>query len=85
MGKSIDENIVSCGTLAVGPFEEISVEMRTIRDFVFKLPQGPGEPSTTRHSYVAHSTIRDTWRTKRNRGTISRFKRAYSSLAHSYR
>lgn len=55
MRKSTYEDGDSCRLLAFGPFEEVPIKMKTIKDLVSKLPQGMGEHSTTYYSYVVQS------------------------------
>ncbi|KAF3620109.1 hypothetical protein FXO37_33401 [Capsicum annuum] len=53
LGKSNFEDPKYCKPYIVGPFEKIGIYLRAIRVLFLGLPQGSGDPSTTRHSYMA--------------------------------
>lgn len=53
--KSTLEYIKSYRPTLTNPFYEILGEMRVIKELVSRLPQGPKESSTSRHSYVGQS------------------------------
>lgn len=50
--KSTCEEPESCRPSIAGPFEEIGIYLRAIRELVSGLAQGTENPSTTHHSYV---------------------------------
>ncbi|KAF3683306.1 hypothetical protein FXO37_01933 [Capsicum annuum] len=86
LGKSIDKDTNSCRPSTVRLFEEISIEIRVIKELVSRFPTGIGGSSTTLHSCVAQTNYERFLANQQEQGdTISRIERVYSSLAHSHR
>lgn len=75
LGKSMKNDIDPCQPSASGPFEEITSEMRAIRDLMARLAIGLGEPSTTHHFYVAQTDYKRFLANQKELGaTISRIE-----------
>lgn len=53
LGKSTYQELESCRPSIANTFDYISDDIRVIRQLVSIFPQGLGEPSITRHSYVS--------------------------------
>lgn len=74
-----------CWTSKIGPFDEILVEIRMIKDFLSRLPQWLGELSTTYHYYVAQFDYVIYLKDQEIKGgTISRLERVYFLLVQSH-
>ncbi|KAF3629475.1 hypothetical protein FXO38_27664 [Capsicum annuum] len=54
-GKPTAEEPEFCRPSAAGPLEDIGIDIRAIMELVSGLPQGTGESSSWRHSYVSFS------------------------------
>lgn len=79
LGKSIDKDRYSCRPSTTVQFEEISIEIKVINDFVAGYPTRLGESNTT--YYIAQSDYEKCMKDQKKLGaTISRLERAYSSL-----
>lgn len=86
LGKSTCEDPKSYRPDRADLFEEIGIDLNFIREFVWGLPKGSGEPFTTHHSYVAQSDYEKYLKDQQMHGaTISRLEKAYSSLAEFHR
>lgn len=68
LSKSIGKDTDSCWPSIAGTFDKNWVEMRSIKEFVERLPQGPRGPSTTCYSYWPSLTMRYTLRIRIKRG-----------------
>ncbi|KAF3612871.1 hypothetical protein FXO38_36569 [Capsicum annuum] len=84
--KSSQHDMGSCRPSSVNPLDNISGQIREVRELVSRLPQGPGEPSTTRHSYMTPSDYDIYCEEQKKQGaTIFGLKRAYAALVGSHR
>ncbi|KAF3623054.1 hypothetical protein FXO37_32057 [Capsicum annuum] len=86
LGKSIHKDIDSCRPSTSSPFEEISIEIRAIRELVSGCPLGPRVSSTAGHSYVAQTNYERFLADQMEKGaSISRLERSYSTLAQLHK
>lgn len=84
--RSVEDDVDSYRPSTAGPIDEISFDMRVIKELVSKFPQGLGESSTNGHSYVARSNYEKLLKGYKKKGaTVANIDRAYSSLAYSHR
>lgn len=84
LGKLIIEESESCRPSTTGNLEDIGVDIRVIKELVPRLPKGPREPPTRRHSYVSHSEYEKYQEDqKKKKATVSKLERAYSVVVES--
>lgn len=53
LGKSKDDDMVSCSPSTTSLFDDILSNMRAIKEFISGLLMGLGGPSIARHYYIA--------------------------------